>query len=286
VDVGVVSWNTAELTAAALRRLMDSDQGCDMRLLVRDNGSSDGTPELLQKEVPEAEIDAGSENLGFAAGVNTIISRSAAPWLFLLNSDAWPAPGAIGRLVEAMAERPRAALVAPRVERPDGTLEHSTFPFPSLRLAATMAFWRKRLSHARADELMLEGDWAHDRSRQVDWAVGAALLMRREALDDVGGFDERYFMYVEDVEWAWRARRKGWEIWFERRYRESVPILPPRARTGGDGRVPGAQPRRLRAPVRRGSARARRRSSPDVAQAIRREPPVPVPPRPVSTPFL
>src|SRR6266702_2887491 len=122
VDVCVVTWNTAELTAEALRRLMDSDQGCSLRLLVRDNGSSDATPELLKERVPEAEVDAGSENLGFAAGVNTLLGRSSAPWILLLNSDAWPEPGAIGRLVDAARAHPRAAAVAPRLERPGGTL--------------------------------------------------------------------------------------------------------------------------------------------------------------------
>ena len=215
VDVGVVSWNTAELTADALRRLLDTDQGCAVRLLVRDNASVDGTPELLRKRVPEAEVDAGSENLGFAAGVNTLIARSTAPWLLLLNSDAWPEPGAIGRLLQAAQAQPRAAAVAPRLERPDGSLEHSTFPFPSLRIATIMAFARRRISHQRADELMLEDDWEHDRARPVDWAVGAALLLRREALLAVGGLDESFFMYVEDLEWCWRAARNGWEIWFE-----------------------------------------------------------------------
>ena len=215
VHVGVVTWNTAELTVDALRRLLDSDQGCTLRLLVRDNASTDGTAALLKERVPEAEIEAGTENLGFAAGMNRLLARSSAPWFLLLNSDAWPEPGAIRRLVDAAEQHPRAAAVAPRLERPDGTLEHSTLPFPSIRVAATMAFTRGRISDARAEEMMLEGAWHHDRPRRVDWAVGAALLLRRAALDEIGQLDERFFMYVEDVEWCWRAKQRGWEIWFE-----------------------------------------------------------------------
>ena len=215
VDVGIVTWNTAELTATALRRLMDSDQGCDIRLLVRDNGSSDGTVEMLSRLVPEAEIDAGEENLGFAAGANRILTRSEAPWIFLLNSDAWPEEGAIGRLVRTAQAHPEAAAIAPRLLRPEGELEHSTYPFPSVGLAWTLAFRRRRLSHERADELLLEDDWRHDRERAVDWAIGAALLIPRAAYLDIGGFDERFFMYVEDLEWCWRAHRRGWQIWFD-----------------------------------------------------------------------
>lgn len=215
VDVGVVTWNTADLTARTLRHVLDTDQGCEVRLLVRDNASSDGTVEVLRERVPEAEVDAGTENLGFAAGVNTLLDRSEAPWFFLLNSDAWPLPGAIGTLVATGDHHPRAAAVAPRIERPDGTLEHSTHPFPSLRMALTTAFAYQRIPRARAEELLLEGAWKHDRPRAVDWAVGAALLVRREAVDDLGGLDERFFMYVEDLEWCWRARKHGWEVRFE-----------------------------------------------------------------------
>lgn len=215
VDVGVVTWNTAELSATALRRLLDSDQGCRIRLLVRDNASTDGTAEAIARAVPEAELDAGEENLGFAAGMNRLIARSEAPWFFLLNPDAWPKPGAIGRLLDTAKRHPRAAVVAPRLERPDGTLEHSTYPFPSLRVAATSAFTARRIGADRAEEMMLVGAWGHDRPRAVDWAIGAALLIRREALTEVGALDERFFMYVEDLEWCWRARRAGWEVRFD-----------------------------------------------------------------------
>jgi GT2 family glycosyltransferase len=230
VDVGVVTWNTAVLTTQALRSLLDADQGCELRVLVRDNASTDGTTDELRRTVPEAEVDAGTENLGFAAGVNTLIRRSKAPWLLLLNSDAWPEPGAIARLLETAKEHPRAAAVAPLLLRPDGDLEHSTFPFPSLRVAAVMAFARGRMSNASAERMLLEGAWMHDRPRAVDWAVGAALLIRRDALDEVGALDERFFMYVEDLDWCWRARRKGWEIRFD-----------PRAVVRHIGNVSGAQ---------------------------------------------
>ncbi|MFA5785665.1 MAG: glycosyltransferase family 2 protein [Actinomycetota bacterium] len=214
VDVGVVTWNTAELTGRALRRLLDTDQGCELRVLVRDNASSDGTPEWLAREVPEAEIEVGRENLGFAAGVNRLLARSRAPWLFLLNSDAWPRPGAIRTLVDTALDHPRAAAVAPRIEDPEGNLERSTYPFPSLRVAAATLGprWPGRW---RIEQKTLVGAWAHDRPRPVDWAIGAALLLRRDAVDEVGGFDERFFMYVEDLEWCWRARRRGWEIRFD-----------------------------------------------------------------------
>jgi len=215
VDVGIVTWNSRDVTVAAIRRLLDSDQGCDLRLLIRDNGSSDGTPEAIAEAFPDVVLDAGPDNLGFAAGMNRLIKRSDAPWFFPLNSDAWPEEGCLGALVRAAGAHPRAAAVAPLLLRPDGELEHSTRPFPSLGVALMMATGAQRWMPRRAHRMLLEDAWKHDAARSVDWAVGAALLMRRSALDEVGPFDERYFMYVEDLEWCWRAHRHGWDIWFE-----------------------------------------------------------------------
>jgi GT2 family glycosyltransferase len=111
---------------------------------------------------------------------------------------------------------PKAAAIAPRLERPDGTLEHSTFPFPSARVAAITALGAyDRLWPKTSRRLCLVGSWDHNEARDVDWAVGAALLMRKTALDEIGGFDERFFMYAEDLEWCWRAHKHGWTIRFE-----------------------------------------------------------------------
>ena len=215
VDVGVVTWNTRDLTVQALRRLLDSDQGCDIRLLVRDNGSIDGTVDAIAEHVPEAELDTDDRNLGFAGGVNRLLARSKAPWFVTLNSDAWPEPMALSRLVAAAVAHPRAAAVAPRLERPDGTLEYSTYQLPSLKLATLLALGSRKRQARIGDAMMLEGPWHHDRARAVGWAVGACMLLPRAAIDEVGPLDESFFMYAEDLEWCWRAHDEGWQIWFE-----------------------------------------------------------------------
>ena len=215
VDVLVVTYNTASLTPMALRRTLAAAGAVDVRLLVRDNGSSDGTVDSIAREVPEADVEAGADNLGFAAGVNRLLERSTAPWVLLLNSDAWPAAGAIERLLAVAEAHPEAAAVVPRLERPEGRYEHSTHRFPSIRLAAISGFAHHWVGRHWGERFLLEGYWAHDRARPVDWAVGAAMLLRRSALDDVGFLDERYFMYAEDLEWCWRANRLGWTVWFE-----------------------------------------------------------------------
>jgi len=213
VDIGIVTWNTRELSVDAVRRLIEVTSGLDVRILVRDNGSSDGTAAALADAFPDIELDAGTANLGFAAGVNTLLARSDAPFFFMLNSDAWPQPGALETLLDVAAQEPRAAIVAPRLERPNGNPEESAHRFPSLRLAllqATAAYRLPRLG----DRFLVPGYWGFDTRRRVDWVVGAAWLIRREALHDVGVLDERYVMYVEDLDWCWRATRHGWRVVF------------------------------------------------------------------------
>jgi len=216
VDVGVVTWNTAELTARAVRHLLDSEQGCELRVLVHDNHSSDATVEALARLAPEAEVEVSPDNVGFARGMNRLLHRSEAPWFFALNSDAWPEEGAIGRLLEAADRAPQAAAVAPLLRRPQGAIEHSVHPFPSLSVALLdVVGGRRWLPRRLQASLSLEGATDYHHARPVDWAVGAALLMRAEAVRAIGGFDERFFMYVEDLEWCWRADRGGWQIVFE-----------------------------------------------------------------------
>jgi GT2 family glycosyltransferase len=202
VDVVMVTWNTRDLTLSVLEHLAAAAPAGGANLIVQDNGSTDGTATAIVAAYPEADVEAGPTNLGFAAGVNRALRRSGAPWVLLLNSDAWPEPGAIDALVSCAQRHPRAAAVAPRLLRPDGGLEQSTWPFPSLRTALSSAVHAGR--HV----------WPHDEERAVDWAVGAALLLRRSALDAVGELDESLFMYAEDLDWCWRAHEAGWEIWF------------------------------------------------------------------------
>ncbi|HET6908293.1 MAG TPA: glycosyltransferase family 2 protein [Mycobacteriales bacterium] len=216
VDVCMLTWNTRTVSVDALRRLCASSQGVPFRVLVRDNDSSDGTGDAIAAALPTVWLDRGERNLGFAAGMNALLAQSTAPYVLLLNGDAWPDTDALGRLVAAAQSHPGAGAVVPLLLAPDGTFERSTWPFPSLRLSFLYATGVRRLVSRRwADRWLLEDGWEHDRPRWVGWAVGAAMLVPRDVLDRVGGLDERFFMYGEDVEWCWRMRDAGLRVWFE-----------------------------------------------------------------------
>lgn len=216
VDVCMLTWNTRDLTSEALQHLRSSDQGVPYRLLLRDNASSDGTAEAAAQSYPGIELVAASDNVGFAAGMNDLLRRTTAPYVFLLNGDAWPEDGTLGSLVAAAEARQDVGVVAPLLLRPDGSVEHSAWPYPSLWLSLLFLLGLRRVLPRRiARRWLLPPDWAHDEARYVGWAVGAALLVPRRALDAVGGFDESFFMYGEDVEWSWRMSRAGFRVWFE-----------------------------------------------------------------------
>lgn len=201
VDVGIVSWNTRELTVRTVRSLLEHDSGCVLRVLVRDHASNDGTAEALAG-LGGVELDRHDGNPGFAAGVNALAQRGRAPWFLALNSDAVPEPGALRTLVAALEDVPRAAVVSPGLRRPDGAPEPAALPFPTLhRAAASVVRPRAPLQPPSRAE--------------VDWVVGAAMLFRRSALEAVGPLDERFHMYAEDLEWCWRARRGGWSVLVE-----------------------------------------------------------------------
>jgi GT2 family glycosyltransferase len=136
--------------------------------------------------------------------------------VLVLNGDAWPEAGALSRLVAAARGRPHIGAVAPLLLDPSGAFERSTWPWPSVRLSLLYATGLRRLvPRPLAERWLLENAWQHDSPRAVGWAIGAALLVSREVLTSVGGLDERFFMYGEDVEWCWRMHDAGYRIWFE-----------------------------------------------------------------------
>jgi N-acetylglucosaminyl-diphospho-decaprenol L-rhamnosyltransferase len=182
--------------------------------IVVDVGSSDGTPELLRERFPEVRV-LERENRGLAAGWNAGIAEAPGRYLLLLNADAWAVGGAVERLVAFADAHPRAAVVGPRLSNVDGTLQRSARGFPTLwRLATEYLFLRKLAPGTDALNGFYAGGFDHASPREVDWVMGAALLVRREAVEEVGPADEEFFLFSEETDWCYRFRQAGWEVWF------------------------------------------------------------------------
>lgn len=210
VVVAVVSWNTRELLTRCLESLEPEVGAGRVELWVVDNASSDGSAELVRERFGWAELIASDENLGFGRAVNLVASRTGSDWIAASNADVAVRPGAIEALLDAGARDPGAGGLAPRLIVPGGETQHSAFAFPTIAYSTFVALGAYRLAPRLADRLAIPGYWDADRPRRVPWAVAAFLLVRRTAWDDVGGFDERQWMYAEDLDLGWRLHEAGW----------------------------------------------------------------------------
>jgi GT2 family glycosyltransferase len=224
LSILIVNWNGGELLRNCLRCLAAHPPAVAHEVILVDNASTDGGAEWLRAGGAQEVLGAtplrvlwNDENLGFARANNQAIALSHAPLVFLLNSDADVTPGAIDTLIATLRSDRRIGAVGPRLHNTDGTLQHSVWRNPptvrEIIMCGTGA-WRLLPPRARG-ELLLGGHWAHDRRRDVPMLFGAAVLARREMIDAVGGLDERFHMYSEDVEWCLRIARGGWRMVFE-----------------------------------------------------------------------
>jgi len=186
----------------------------DIPTAVVDNGSTDGTVAFVRERFPGVEV-VEQENLGLAAGWNRGLATVDAGHVLILNADAWLQNDALERLLAASERHARAGLVAPRLLNADGTLQRSVRGFPTAwRIATEYLYLRKLGSGSRALNAFYGAGFDHLSEREVDWVMGACMLLRRAAIDDVGGFDERYFLFSEEVDWMRRAADRGWSSVF------------------------------------------------------------------------
>ena len=182
--------------------------------IVVDHGSTDGTLELVRTRFPEVRL-IEQPNKGYGAGLNAGFAAAAPRYYLVINSDAWVVGDAVDRLLEFGDAHPDAAVVAPRLTNPDGTLQRSVRGFPTLwRLATEYFFLRKLAPGSRALNAFYAGGFDHDAPREIEWAMGSCFLVRRAACDAVGLLDEDFFMFSEETDWFYRFHSAGWKIWF------------------------------------------------------------------------
>lgn len=224
--VVIVNYRTADLTIDCLRSLEDEVESlASVRVAVADNASGDGSAPRIRSAIERehwsgwASLVALDHNGGFSSGNNAIIGpalaavdRPAPDLVLLLNPDTVVCPGALGALLDFMAERPDVGIAGSRVEEPDGTQQHSRYRFHSvwseldsgLRLGLVSRLLRK---HNVAPPLC-------DEAHATDWVVGAAMIVRREVFEDIGLLDPGYFLYFEEADFCLAARRAGWPCWY------------------------------------------------------------------------
>jgi len=211
VAVAVVSWNTRALLTECLASLQDDARSGMAEVWVYDNASADGSADLVQEQFPWVGLIASSTNVGFGSAVNAIAARTSTPWLAPANADVRLSQDALRLLLEAGEQHPEAAVLAPRLLLPDGATQHSVYPFPTLPFGLAYVSGATMMSRTLARHWCIGRGFDTDRERDIGWAVGAFLLVRRVAWEQIGGFDEAQWMYAEDLDLGWRLARAGWK---------------------------------------------------------------------------
>jgi N-acetylglucosaminyl-diphospho-decaprenol L-rhamnosyltransferase len=214
LDVVIVAYRSQELLRDCLSSLRAFPPARGADIWVVDNASGDGTAEMVSREFPQVELIASSENLGFSRANNLAIKRGKAPYVLALNPDTRITEGALDQMLELMEANAKIGISGCRLELPDGTFDHAarrSFPTPIGALAHFMGIGRSR----RAPAKLAQYRAPTVESGPVDAVNGAFMLMRRKALDEVGLFDEGYWMYMEDLDLCYRFAQAGWLTWYD-----------------------------------------------------------------------
>jgi len=227
VAIVVVSFNTCALLQQCLSsavaqapRALPGRPEPQAYTIVVDNASTDGSAEMVQREYPQAELIRNNHNAGFARGTNQGMRRAlelGAQYVLLLNPDAYLRKGALAALLEFMDQHPRVGCAGARLFFPDGRPQEGAWRFPTPWMTLFDLFPPRGPLLGRLYYSPLNGRYVEERDGTtpfpIDHPLGAAMMLRRAALDEVGLLDESYWMYVEEVEWCLRCRRAGWAIW-------------------------------------------------------------------------
>lgn len=212
LSVAVISYNTRELLRQCVASVFADGAG---EVVVADNGSTDGSVEMLREEFGQVQVFVDRSNPGYGSASNAAIDRCRSEYVLLLNSDTVLYPGALEALGAYLDAHPRAAIVGPRLRNPDGSLQRSLHEFPTPLITLLDYSWLGPLvGHVPGLRKLYVASDPHDRARRVPWVTGAALAIRKAPFQSIGGFDPWFFMYYEEVDLSYRLHREGWETHF------------------------------------------------------------------------
>jgi N-acetylglucosaminyl-diphospho-decaprenol L-rhamnosyltransferase len=234
LEVIIVSYRCEGLLRGCLQAVRDYPPDRELAIHVVDNASGDGTAEMVAREFGEVKLTVNEANLGFSAANNLAIRAGNAPYVLALNPDTRVTSGALERLCALMDQRSEVGICGPRLEREDGSFDHAakrSFPTPVGALGHFTGIGRRGSAGGRLAQYRATGLGEHE-AGPVDAVNGAFMLMRRPALDEVGLFDEGYWMYMEDLDLCYRFKERGWVVWYE----PSATVVHVKAGTSGEYR--------------------------------------------------
>lgn len=216
LSIVILNYKSVGHLRQCLRALHSSVLPFRLEVIVVDNGSHDDSARVTAREYPEAQYIGLNTNTGYSAGNNRGLEKATGEYLMILNPDVAVFPSAIERLVDYMEAHPKVGIVAPKLVNPDGSTQLSGALFPSfwIPLWRRSTFGKYPGPRQRIRQYFIDG-WDRTSSRPVGWALGACLVIRRQAFTQIGLLDERYFLYYDDIDYCRRAWEAGWEVHYD-----------------------------------------------------------------------
>lgn len=215
LSITICSWNTLDDTRACLASLEKVRDEAAFEVIVVDNNSADGSPDMIEAEFPWVRLFRMAQNLGFTGGQNFALANREAGHAFLLNSDTIVHEGAMRRLMEYAEQNPKAGMIGPKLLNSDGSLQMSCrrFPNPVAALFRNTPIGKLFPKNPWTRDYLM-GEWDHNDTREVDWVSGAALFARGDLIEKIGLLDPEYFMFCEDVDWCWQCHEAGYQVMY------------------------------------------------------------------------
>ncbi|MBP6943101.1 MAG: glycosyltransferase family 2 protein [Candidatus Buchananbacteria bacterium] len=215
LSIIITNYKTRGLLKQCLKGIYLFPPTVEYEVIVVDNNSQDGSVELVQENFPQVKLIELKENAGFHRGNNAGIKAATGKYLIFLNTDIAIFDNAFDKMHQFMETHPEAALMGPKLQNPDGSIQASCLRFPTL----LVPFYRRTLLGMfgwaqRATNHYLMTDFDHTTTRTVDWILGACMIVRRSAVDVVGMMDERLFLYFGDVAWCRKFHDTGYQVYY------------------------------------------------------------------------
>jgi GT2 family glycosyltransferase len=213
ISIIIVNWNTKQLLMDCISSVYRTAKGPSFDIFVVDNGSTDGSVEEVSRTHPAVKVIANAANLGFAGANNLALRKMSGRYAVLLNSDTLLKDSALDKMFEFMEHHPEAGMCGPQLLNDDGSRQNSVGHFPTL----VTEFMSKRLIRVLYPETYRQafspGGAGSDAPREVDYIVGACMVVRKKAMDEVGMLDDDYFFLYEEVDWCFRMKKSGWRVY-------------------------------------------------------------------------
>ena len=223
LSIIIVSWNVADLLANCLDSILSSPVSTEeaqanspiVEIIVVDSHSSDQTVPMLHERYPQVKLLAQQENVGFTGGNNIGLAEAQGRYLLLLNPDTIVLSSAITDMMQYLDKNPDVGVVGPHTLNEDGTTQSTRRRFPTFWIGLFESTWLQRFApKSLLDHYYVTKDTSPNATLDVDWVQGSAMMLRREVYEQIGGLDEGYFMYSEELDWCKRAKQAGWRVVF------------------------------------------------------------------------